>query len=106
MSRSGGPAAAPPGSVGSARQAHVHPDRGSASAGTQLNQVADLMDDPQAETAAAGGPPVADQRVTDLARVSDLADDLPPGAPQVQRAASRGMPQGVSRHLADSDDQV
>ncbi len=60
----------------------MQPDGSAAGPGTQLDQVAELVDGPQPVTVVGlgGGTAAADQWITDLAAVLDLADDLrPPG---------------------------
>src|SRR5262249_16519783 len=77
----------------------------------QLDQVAELVDDPQAVAAGAvgGGAAAAGQVVADVAAVVDLAEQLAVGGPDVQRAAGirvtpggGGQPAGRHHQVADA----
>jgi hypothetical protein len=65
--------------------------------GVQLDQVAQVVDDPQAPARQPrwGMGIASGQRVGDGAAVVDLAGELATGVPGVQGAAAAGVPQGV-----------
>jgi hypothetical protein len=93
---------------GSGTEAHVQPDGGADGSGTQLDQVAELVDDPQA-VAAPGircGPAAAGQGETDLAAVLNLAENLRPAGPDVHDASRTGVAQGVRGELMHRGHQV
>src|SRR5215471_2098124 len=87
--------------------AHVHTDGGARWAGPQLDQVAYLVDYPQAVSSLIGGPPgTPGERVGDPALVPDLAEDLLAGVPDVHGAARAGVPQRVRGDLTGREHQV
>src|SRR5262245_37041686 len=87
--------------------AHVQADRGARRAGSQFDQVAYLVDHPQAVSSRVGRPPgTPGERVGDPALVPDLAEDLLAGVPDVDGAARTGVPQGVRGDLAGREHQV
>src|SRR5215470_2671568 len=98
---------APPGS-GRGPEPEMQADGDAGAGRAQLDQVAELVDDPQAVAAGAvgGGAAAAGQVVADVAAVVDLAEQLAVGGPDVQRAAGIRVTPGVRGQLADRDHQV
>src|SRR5258708_6431027 len=88
-------------------QAHVHADCRAVWPGSEFDQIAELVDEPQAMTGRpVGGPPAAGQRISDVPRILHLADNLAGAGPDPQHAAAGGMAQGVRGDLAGGEHQV
>ena len=66
------------------------------------------VDQPKAVTAQQliGGGPVPGERISDLASVSYLADDLFSGPPNLHRSTAVSVAQGVAGEFADGEHQV
>src|SRR4029077_17708656 len=87
--------------------AHAHPDRGAVLARAQLDQVAHLVDQPQAMATVLGAlPDPPGQRVGDPPAVVDLAEDLLAGVPDVDHPAGVGVADRVRGDLVRGQDQV
>jgi len=73
----------------------VQPGDGARRAGSGPDKVTDLVDQPQAVTAQqlSGGGPVPGKRISDLAGVGHLADDLFSGPPDLHRPAAASVAQ-------------
>jgi hypothetical protein len=89
-------------------QAHVQAGGGTCPAGSGLDKITDLVDQPKALTAQQliGRGPVPGERIGDLAGVSYLADDLFSGLPNLHHSAAVSVAQGVGGELADGEHQI
>ena len=89
-------------------QAHVQAGGGACLAGSRLDKVTDLVDEPEAVTARhlLRGGAVPGERISDVPGVSYLADELLAGSPNLHRSAATGVAQGIAGELADGDHQV
>src|ERR1700685_2301486 len=89
-------------------QAHVQAGVGACLAGSRLDKVTDLVDQPEAVTARhlLRGGAVPGERISDVPGVSYLADELLAGSPNLHRSAATGVAQGIAGELADGDHQV
>src|SRR5689334_23459880 len=83
-------------------QAHVQADGGARLAGSGLDKVTDLVDEPQAVAAQQfiGRGPVPGERIGEVTSVGHLADELSPGLPDLQYSAAVRMAHGVGGKLA------
>jgi hypothetical protein len=89
-------------------QAHVQAGGGAGLAGSGLDKITNLVDQPKAVTAQQliRGGPVPGERIGDLAGVGYLADDLFSRSPDLHGSAAISVAQGVAGELADSEHQV
>ena len=83
----------------------MHADHCSRVAGAQLDEIAELVDQP--DTARAGlvprRPSAADERIGDATGVRDLADELGVVVPDSCRAVSAAVNRGVRRRLVGGE---
>src|SRR2546423_3596994 len=89
-------------------QAHVQAYGGACLAGSGLDKVTHLVDEPQAVAAQqlVGRRSVPGERIGEVASVGHLADELSLGLPDLECSAAVRVAHGVGRELADGDDQV
>src|SRR5690242_18786024 len=89
-------------------QAHVQAGRGACLAGSGLDKITDLVDEPEAVAAQQliGRGAVPGQRIGELASVGHLADDLSSGRPDLHRSAAVRVAQAVGGKFADGEHQV
>src|SRR5579885_3278950 len=86
----------------------AYPDGGAVWEDADLDEVAQLGDDPESLAAclAWGGADAAGQWLAELSVVGDFADDRLPVLPDACDAGAAAVPDAVARELADGEDEV
>src|SRR5437764_11042316 len=89
-------------------QAHMQTNGGACLAGSGLDKITDLVNEPKAVAAQQliGPGPVPGERIVELPGVSYLADDFFSSPPDLYRSAAVSVAHGISCKFADGEHQV